>query len=253
MEKELSYCRKLVKENDPDRFLISMLMPPESREALWALFAFNHEISKTREVVRETALGHIRLQWWRDAIASVYEGGAVIQHEVIAPLAAAISSHNLPRVCFDDLIDARAFDLENVAPTHLEGLLIYADHTSTPLVKLAVQIIGGDPEIEPVQPVAMNYALVGILRSVAFHKAQGVSFMPADLIKNNNLQDVVKVVIDGGVLDDLRPQNRFLRASNHLASLYLRKIKALKYDVLSSKIAEPPPFMALRMLVHGVL
>ena len=50
----ISYCGETVRKHDPDRFLLSMFAPPESREALWALYAFNHEIAKTREVVTET-------------------------------------------------------------------------------------------------------------------------------------------------------------------------------------------------------
>ncbi len=253
MAQSLSYCGELVKQQDPDRFLISMFMDSSCREALWALFAFNHEIAKTREVVSETTLGHIRLQWWRDAIAAVYEGGAVPEHEVMGPLAAAIRQYDLPHAAFDDLIYAREFDLENVAPAHLEGLLIYADHTQTPLMKLAMKICDDDLDAEPVQPVAINYALAGILRAVSFHKAQGRSFLPADLVAANDVPDVVKAVIDEGVAEGARPQSRFLRISDQLAHIYLKQIKALKYDVLSPKMAAPPPFMALRMLVHSLL
>ncbi|GJL85287.1 MAG: hypothetical protein DHS20C02_10620 [Micavibrio sp.] len=253
MAQSLSYCGQLVKEQDPDRFLISMLMDSSCRESLWALFAFNHEIAKTREVVSETALGHIRLQWWRDAIASVYEGGAVPEHEVMGPLSESIRQYDLPRKAFDDLIYAREFDLENIAPAHLEGLLIYADHTQAPLMKLAMQICGDDIGAEPVQPVAINYALAGILRSVSFHKAQGRSFLPTDLVAANDVTDVVKLVIEEGVAEGSRSQSRFLSASDQLAQIYLKQIKGLKYDVLSPKMAVSPPFIALRMLAHALL
>lgn len=239
----------MVRERDPDRFLISMLMPPEAREALWALFAFNHEIAKTREVVSDTTLGHIRLQWWREAVGAVYGGGTVPEHEVVGPMAEAIRKYNLPREHFETLLHAREFDLEGVAPAHLEGLLIYADHTSTPLMKLAVAICGDDPEAEPVQPVAINYALAGILRACAFHRAQGRSFLP----EGRGTPEAVKAVIEGGFMKGLKPQSRFLRLSDCLARLYLKQVKALKYDVFSSKMAVPPPFLSLRMLAHGLL
>ncbi len=239
----------MVRERDPDRFLISMLMPSEVREALWALFAFNHEIAKTREVVSDTTLGHIRLQWWREAVGAVYEGGAVPEHEVVGPLAEVTRKYNLPRGAFEDLIYAREFDLEGVAPAHLEGFLIYADHTSTPLMKLAMTICGDDPEAEPVQPVAINYALAGILRAAAIHRAQGRSFLP----EGRGTPEGIKAVIEGGIAEGLGPQSRFLRLSDCMAQTYLRRIKVLKYDVFSPKMAVPPPFLALRMLAHGLL
>ena len=183
MEKTLSYCGQIVRDYDPDRFLLSMFAPATVREDLWALFAFNHEIAKTREVVTETQLGLIRLQWWREAIAALYgeqtERG-VPEHEVVRPLAEAIKRHNLPREHFDKLIYAREFDLEDVLPGNLEGLLNYADFTTTPLMKLAVQICGDDPEMELVQPVAVNYALMGILRAVPTHARQRRCYLPED-------------------------------------------------------------------------
>ncbi len=269
MKKDISYCGQLVKEHDPDRFLISMLMRPESREALWALFAFNHEIAKTREVVSETQLGHIRLQWWRDAIAGIYDGGEVLEHEVIKPLAEAIRAHDLPREYFDSLLHAREFDLEDMAPAHLEGLLIYADHTQTPLMKLAVQMTGDDPELEPVQPVAINYALAGILRAVPFHKAQGRSYLPVDLMAANGLtlqklpasdlssstyselcEIIEKVMVERVV--GLRPKSRFLRASDHLAQMYFNQIKKHKFNLFAPKMAVPPAFKELRLLVASL-
>src|SRR5688572_600358 len=140
MKSSLSYCGQHVRGNDPDRFLLSMFAPPERREALWALFAFNHEIAKTREVVSETQLGLIRLQWWRDAITKIYEGGDVPEHEILKVLAPAILEHNLSRDHFNTLVYAREFDLENVCPANMDGLLSYADFTSTPLMNLALKI-----------------------------------------------------------------------------------------------------------------
>ena len=37
-----------------------------------AVLAFNIEIAKTREMVREGLLGEVRLQWWRDTIELIY-------------------------------------------------------------------------------------------------------------------------------------------------------------------------------------
>ena len=67
-EAALSYCGQEVRKYDKDRFLTALFAPADRREALFALYAFNLEIAKTREVVTEPVLGQIRLQWWYDAI-----------------------------------------------------------------------------------------------------------------------------------------------------------------------------------------
>lgn len=256
----LSYCGELVREQDPDRFLLSMFCRADVREALWALFAFNHEIAKTREVVSETQLGLIRLQWWRDAIGGIYENDEVLEHEVLKPLAEAIKAYDLSRAFFDELIYAREFDLEDVLPAHLEGLLIYADHTNAPLMKLVMQVMGDDPEGEPVQAIAVNYALAGVLRGVPYMGSQRRCYLPEDLLKihgqsvnqlyegkiADGLPDVVRMVAEQAV-SGVKAENRYLQVSNKLALMYLGQLKRCKYDVFHPRMQVEPAFKVLRL------
>lgn len=259
-ENTLSRCGEIVRKYDPDRFLISMFVPAEVREDLWAVFAFNYEIAKTREVVSENTLGLIRLQWWRDAIGGIYDG-KVLSHEVVEPLAVAIMRHDLPREHFDTLLYAREFDLEDVMPANLEGLLNYSDFTSTPLLKLAIKIAGGDHEIEPVRPIATNYALMGVIRAVHFHAAQGRCLLPEDLLQKHGLKrndignpmyrdalsDVVKCIA-AGYTKGIRPDHKFLVVSEHMAYMYLRQLERCKFDTMSHKFAMQPPFKVLSLV-----
>lgn len=258
----LSYCGQAVKAQDPDRFLLSMFAPADRREALWALFAFNHEIARTREVVSETGLGLIRLQWWRDEIGRLYEGRPAPEHEILRPLAGAIKAYGLKRDLFETLIYAREFDLEDVRPSNLEGLLNYADFTLTPLMALALAICGGNTEAEPVQPVAVNYALAGILRSVPFYARQQRCLLPEDLMGRHGqglnalyemkpaegLPAIVKIICDQRV-EGIKCENRFLRATNALGLMYLGQIRRSGYGVFSRKLLLPPPLKALRLLL----
>lgn len=263
MKQDLSYCGQVVREQDRDRFLLSMFAPPDRREALWALFAFNHEIAKTREVVSEMQLGLIRLQWWREAIGAIYDLGVIPDHEVVKALAAAVETYKLPREHFETLIYAREFDLEDVLPGNLEGLLNYADFTATPLMKLAVRIAGGDEDAEPVQPVAVNYALAGILRAVPFHASQRRCYLPDDLMKQNvvriesglyegkkqdGLRDVVKAVA-AQIVPGVKPELDFLKAAQKLSLIYAGQIRRARYDVFSPKLRIPPVLRELRVVL----
>ena len=109
-EAALSYCALEVRRHDPERFLTCLFAPAERREALFALYAFNQEVAKTRAIVSEPLLGEIRLTWWREAIAQIYEG-TPLQHAVVRALAEAVRAHDLPRAPFDRLIEARGQDL----------------------------------------------------------------------------------------------------------------------------------------------
>jgi NADH dehydrogenase [ubiquinone] 1 alpha subcomplex assembly factor 6 len=261
----LGYCGQLVKAQDGDRFLLSMFAPPDRREALWALFAFNLEIAKTREVVSETQLGLIRLQWWREAIGKIYDSGEVLEHEVIKPLAAAINAYDLPRDQFETLIYAREFDLEDTLPGNIEGLLNYADFTSAPLLMLALKICDVNTDAEPVRPVAVNYALVGILRAVPFHARSRRCLLPEDLMKAHGqsvnklfemkpadgLPLIVRAVWEQRVTG-IKTENRLLKAANGLAGQYFGQIKGARFDVFNPKLRQEPPFKALRLLCYSV-
>ena len=65
---------------DNDRFLTALFAAAAEREALFALYAFNIEIAKTRETVSEPLIGQMRLQWWRDAIDEIFGDGPVRRH-----------------------------------------------------------------------------------------------------------------------------------------------------------------------------
>lgn len=261
--KSISYCGQQVRTYDSDRFLLSLFAPADRRADLWALFAFNHEIAKTREVVSETALGLARLQWWREAVANIYNGGAVPEHEVLKPLAEAIRKHGLEREDFETLIYAREFDLENVLPTTMDGFLHYADFTSTPLMRLAVKAAGGDPEFEPVQPVAVNYAIAGLLRAVPFHASQRRCYLPEELLERHGvslrqlhdflkpeegLKDVAREIA-AQFVGNIKSENRFLSASQALARIYMRQIRRAGYDVFASRMGVPPYFKELRVFL----
>ncbi len=178
----LSYSGQEVRKYDNDRFLTSLFAPADRREALFALYAFNLEIAKTREVVSEPLLGQMRLQFWRDGIAAVYEGGPVPRHAIMEPLAAAVAAHGLTRVHFDRLIDAREADLEDAPPADLDALLGYAEATAVPLARLALETLGvRDEEAgQAGRHVAIAHALAGILRAVPFHARQHRQLLPAD-------------------------------------------------------------------------
>ena len=65
-----------MREADRDRYLASLFAPAGPRDALFALYAFNVEIARVRELAREPMPGEIRLQWWREVLAGERESEA---------------------------------------------------------------------------------------------------------------------------------------------------------------------------------
>src|SRR5437764_2248110 len=97
----LSPVAALVQRHDRDRYQTALFAPADRREALFALYAFNYEISRVREAVTQPMLGQIRLQWWREAVAAAYAGARPRRHVVSEPLAAIIREFALSREHFE--------------------------------------------------------------------------------------------------------------------------------------------------------
>ena len=68
MDDHFKYCAALVRESNRDRYLATLFAPAEKRDALFALYAFDAEISRVRDLAREPMPGEIRLQWWREML-----------------------------------------------------------------------------------------------------------------------------------------------------------------------------------------
>lgn len=233
----MSYCAELVRKYDRDRFLLGMTASANRREALWALFAFNYEIAKTREVVSEPTLGLIRLQWWRDAIMQLYAGN-ILQHEVLTALAPAVRAYDLPRAWFDDLINARERDLENRPLGSLAELEQYADATSTSLNKLVLKVLGQEASEENIGAVSTAFALAGLLRAAPFRD----NFLPHG-VKAGELASQIQ-----STLNTAKPLRGYLKASATLTGLYIQRLRKSGFDPAKAAVNAPPLTFAVRAL-----
>ena len=72
MPENFSYCERLVREEDRDRFLATLFAPARVRPALFALYAFDIEIAHVAARVSEPLAGEVRLQWWRDVVTGSF-------------------------------------------------------------------------------------------------------------------------------------------------------------------------------------
>jgi NADH dehydrogenase [ubiquinone] 1 alpha subcomplex assembly factor 6 len=237
-----SAVARLVRQHDRDRFLTALFAPAERRQDLFALYAFNYEIARVREVVSETLLGRIRLQWWRDALDEIYGARAVRRHEVVEPLAAAIRGRGLSRAHFDRLIDAREQDLADEPLPSLAALEAYAEATSSRLLFLALEVLGesGATALAAARAAGIAYALAGLLRAIPFHARAKRLYLPQDRVA------AAGVAVDRELFE-LRSSPALRRVVAEVAALAQRHLEEAR--ALSSAVAQP----ALAALLPAVL
>ena len=173
-----------VRNADHDRYLSALYAPVDKRGSLLALYAFNAEIAGIRDRIREALPGEVRLQWWRDVIASnAPDAGA--GHPLAEALTAAIRDHNLPRPAFDNYLEARIFDLYDdpmPSPTDLEG---YCGETASALIQLAALVLGPNEAprfAELAGHAGCAQAITGLLLLLPLHRARGQCYVPVDIL-----------------------------------------------------------------------
>jgi len=154
----------LIRRVDPNRWLASRFATDaEARADVIALYAFNHEIARAAEVASEPLVGEMRLAWWREALAEMFEGRPVRAHPAAQALAEAVSRRGLDRAELDALIDARLRDLDPW-PLTAEEAEGYIDATAGRVMTLAARILAPDAGADAVRHAARAWGLAGLHR-----------------------------------------------------------------------------------------
>jgi 15-cis-phytoene synthase len=250
MQDAFAHCEALVRAVDKDRYLATLFAPAEHRSALFALYAFNIEVARVREVVREPLAGEIRLQWWYDALGRGRGDGEA--NPVAAALRDAIARYRLPAERLAALIAARRFDLYDEPMPTLADLEAYAHGTAAGPMAVAGQILsaGREPDGALVGHAGSAYAIAGLLRAFPVHAARGQIYLPLDILARHGVDR--RQVLSGRATPELRSALAELRliTRGHLDEARVR-MRAAQSDLIPALLPAAPIRAALRRMERG--
>ena len=180
---EAQYCAAQVRRLDHDRWLCILLAPEKAQRDLLALTAFNLEIARIREVIREPHMGLIRLQWWRDAVDEA-QAGRPREHPVCLELRRLLATGSIGAAALVALIDGREKDIDDTPCADLADLTAYADATSGALAAMSARLCGAqdDASIAAASAIGRGWALTGILRAASFHAGARRCYLPTQAL-----------------------------------------------------------------------
>ncbi len=180
------HCEELVRAADKDRFLAALFAPAEKRGALHALYAFNIEIARVRDAIREPMAGEIRLQWWRDVLGGERAGEGAA-NPVAAALFDTIARFALSTEPLLGLVEAHAFDLYDDPMPTLAAMEAYLRRTSVTLIGQAARVLaGGHPVVaDMAEPAGLGCGMTGLLRAVARHASRRQLYVPLDVLERH--------------------------------------------------------------------
>jgi phytoene synthase len=188
MQDAFAYCAELVRGADRDRYLATLFAPAASRGALQALYAFDIEIRRVRELAREPLPGEIRLQWWTDVLSGERREEASA-NPVAAALCATLAQYRLAPSRLLDLIEAHRFDLYDDPMVSFADLEHYAQQTSSVSFVLAAQILGGEgAESESAAGFAgIAETMTRLMAAFPLHAARGQLYVPSEILERHNV------------------------------------------------------------------
>lgn len=240
MDASYQHCEQLVRAADKDRYLATLFAPADRRGALYALYAFNAEITGVRDRVREPMAGEIRLQWWRDVLNGERSGEAAA-NPVAAAIIETITRYDLPRAPLLDLIEAHSFDLYNDPMPTLAALEAYGRKTS---VFAQAALICDARSAEAAGHAGLASRIAEMLRGFARHASRRQLFVPEEILGRH-----------GARAEDIfagRSTSELLQALADLRSEARRHLAAFEAQLARVPAAAMPVFLPVA-LVPGYL
>lgn len=252
------HCVELVQTRDMEGYLCGLLMPSSSREAYFALRAFNVEIASIKDASKliggrsrssnssslvmdglggdegledNTLASRLRMQWWRDAIADVYEqhadnkldnstsSSAAATHDPILlsltssrrhnptlrSLAHAINTHGLTYRFLRRVLEARENDLSITQYEKWRDVAQYGEDTVSNILYLSLETVGvrDDGADMVASDIGVGLGILTALRSTAFRASQGECSIPLDLATKHDVSmDTLYHAWDSSINDD---------------------------------------------------
>ncbi|QRM42076.1 phytoene/squalene synthase family protein [Rhizobium sp. BG4] len=182
-------CLAMLRDNDRDRYLASLLSPEDKRAALVALYAFNAELAKVRDLVHEPLPGEVRMQYWRDLLEGSAHGSTEA-NPVAAELLTAIEAHRLPRQTLINMIEARIFDLYDDPMESRSALEGYAGETASALIQLASLVLSPEDAAKSADAAGhagVAQAIAGMLLLMPLHRHRGQVYIPLEILSATGL------------------------------------------------------------------
>ncbi|MDX1710238.1 MAG: presqualene diphosphate synthase HpnD [Rhodovibrionaceae bacterium] len=220
-----AYARAVVTEAGSSFNLGMRVLPPERREAMFAIYAFCRDVDDIADGDRPDLGTSIEAQRkalteWRWEMDRIYDGAPA--HPLGPALAAAARKFDLPKREFLRVIEGMRMDLdgENVAPDDLK-LTEYCRCVAGAVGMVSVRAFGAEePEAEKLAVVLGEaLQLTNILRDLDEDAALGRLYLPESLLQRHGLPTGdPKAVLDHPDLDKAcmelaeRAEDRFAEA-----------------------------------------
>ncbi|MFZ0248043.1 presqualene diphosphate synthase HpnD [Candidatus Binatus sp.] len=179
LDADYERCAQITRRSRSSFYYAFILLPPQRRRALHAVYAFCRFIDDIAddESIREPAL---LLRRWREELERVYEG--VPTRALSRALADSARRFTIPRDLFEEIIAGVEMDLSRKRYQTFEALRPYCYRVASALGLICIEIFGyRNPSAKLyAENLGLALQLTNIIRDVGEDAARGRIYLPLE-------------------------------------------------------------------------
>ena len=258
LEASFEYCRKVARKRAKNFYYSFLLLKPEQRAAMCAIYAFMRYCDDLSD---EPGASRAAIERWRAALERALEG-QFDEHPVWPAFKHTVDTYGIPHDYFRQMIEGVASDLEPRTMATFSDLYRYCYQVASVVGLTTIHIFGF--EKEEARPLAekcgVAFQLTNILRDIKEDADNGRIYLPREdlrkfgvteeqLAKGEQVKELLrfeaararKYYQESAPLLELvhKPSRPSLWALIEIYSRLLERIEASDYDVYSRRISVP--------------
>lgn len=266
MSNPQQYCRDLVSNSGSNFYYSFLFVPAEKREALQAIYAFCREVDDVVDECKDKQIAQQKLVWWNSEIEQLFKGTP--QHPICKALLPIVKQYHLPKICFEEILQGMAMDLQYEGYQTVEDLRVYCHCVASTVGMLVAAVLGytNPSTMEYAKKLGISLQMINIIRDVGEDARRGRIYLPEEdlmlfgvkpreiLDRQIAHQDRFKSLMEkytklarsyyDSALEALAPADRpAQRGGLIMAAIYsniLDEIERANYEVLNQKISLTP-------------
>ena len=188
LDADYEHCAQVTRRSRSSFYYAFILLPPERRRALHAVYAFCRFIDDIAddEAIREPAL---LLKRWREELDRVYSGAPT--RALSRALADSARRFKIPRELFEEIINGVEMDLSRKRYQTWEELRPYCYRVASALGLICIEIFGySNPSAKQyAENLGLALQLTNILRDVREDAERGRIYLPLEDLARFNVSE----------------------------------------------------------------
>jgi phytoene synthase len=213
------YVQKKAAQSGSSFYYAFLFLTPPRRAAITAFYAFCREVDDVVDEVGDSGVAARKLQWWRDEVATAFDGNP--SHPVMVALLPHAPTYGIGPHHLLEVIDGCQMDLDQTRYLDFAGLETYCHHVAGVVGEVAANIFGRT------QPGTIAYAhqlglalqLTNIIRDVGDDARRGRIYLPMSELQQFGVKanEILQRKAPWGYSDRFLALMRFQAARAHRA------------------------------------